>query len=202
MKFSFFKFLPLIMCGLSLCLHAQNDVSDESTGVAFPSEVSFDHAGKEFHLQLTGVATRRKLIIKVYSVAHYLQADAAKNKSDILQAIMQDDNAKQLTIKWVRSATVDQVQNGYQESFQKAVSASEYDQLKNDINKFTSLFTQAAQKGDEYILRWLPGGYVEVLINGKEAGSITNKEFAKGLWSIWFGSDSVVNRDRLISLSK
>lgn len=201
MKFSFFKIFTLFFCLLPLCSYAEGEVRDNSTGVTFPGEVSFDHEGKQYHLLATGVSTRKKFFIKVYSIASYLQ-EGTSQSSDKFQEIMRDDKAKQLTMKWVHNATVDQVQNGYQDSFRKVLSDSQRSQLQNEINTFVYFFNQEAKKGDEHILRWLPGGYVEVIINGNKVGDITDQDFAKGLWMIWFGSKSVVDRDNLVSLMK
>ena len=74
--------------------------------------------------------------------------------------------------------------------------------MQNQIETFVHFFNQPVQKGDEHILRWLPGGYVEVIINGNQVGSVTGQDFAKALWSIWFGSRSVVDRNALVSLMK
>lgn len=202
MKFSVFKIFALFFCFFSLGLHAEGDIRDSSTGVVFPREVSFENEGKQYHLQATGVATRKKFFVKVYSIASYLQNGGESQSTDKFQKIMLDDNAKQLTMKWVHEGSADKVQDGYRESFKNAVSGSQYDQLQNEIGKFVGFFNKDVQKGDEHILRWLPGGYVEVIINGKQAGNITNPEFAKALWNIWFGSRSVVDRNNLVSLMK
>ncbi len=202
MKFSIFSILAIFFCVASTFLSAQGEISDSSTGEVFPKDVSFEHDGKQFHLQATGVATRKKFFVKIYSVAHYLQDGAQKSGGDILQIIMQDDNAKQLTLKWVRNIEAEKVKEGYHDSFKGALSELEFTQLQNEINQYLLFFNTNIQKGDEHILRWLPGGYVEVLINGNQVGNITNKDFAKALWSIWFGAKSVVDRNNLISLAK
>lgn len=200
MNFSLCKLFAVSFCSLSLLLHAQNMVQDPSTGAQFPSEVKFEQNGKEFQLDITGVATRKKLIIKVYSIAHYLQKGWDANSPDKIREIMRDDKAKQMTIKYVHHVSLDKIQNAYHESFQKVLSGSNLNQLQDVIKRFISFYRQDAQKGDEQILRWLPGGYVEVIINGNKAGSLTNPEFAKALWGIWFGPKSVVNKDQLISM--
>lgn len=200
MKFSLLKLFTLLFCSFSLGLYAQGEVKDTSTGVEFPREVKFEHDGKEFQLDITGVATRKKLIIKVYSVAHYLQKGWNASSGDKIKEIMRDDRAKELILKYVHNVSLDKIQNAYHESFQNALSGSNSNQLQDEINKFISFYQQDAQKGDEQILRWLPGGYVEVIINGNKAGSLTNSEFARILWSIWFGPNSVVNKDNLTSL--
>lgn len=201
MKHLLFKFFALSACLFSLALSAEEEVRDQSTGVAFPSEVNFQRNGKDFHLKATGVATRKKFFVKVYSVAHYLQNGANTSGGDIFQEILQDNKAKQLTLKWVHEASVEKVQEGYRESFKNAVD-SPNSQLQNAINTYLSFFNQEVKVGDEHILRWFPGGDVEVIINGNKAGNINNADFAKALWSIWFGSKSVVDRNRLVSLVK
>lgn len=201
MKFSIGA-LFLFFCVLSISLYADAEVRDPSTGETFPSEVTFEHAGKEYHLQATGVSTRKKFFVKVYSVAHYLEQGGDNAKGDKFQQILQDDKAKQLTLKWLRNVNKGKVQEGYQESFKNTLSGTQYLQLQKEITTYTNFFNQDVQKGEEQILRWLPGGEIEVIINGNKAGSITNQEFAKALWNIWFGSKSVVDRNNLVSLMK
>lgn len=202
MKISIIGFVTLCTCLFSICLSAEDNIRDNSTGEVFPQEISFEHNGKQYQLQATGVTTRKKLIIKVYSIAHYLQKNIEKPNADKIQEILSDDYAKQLTMKWVRDVTFDNLQETYRESFRKVFTNQEYATRQGDIDTYIKFFKNGAHRGEEFVLRWLPGGYVEVLINGEKVGSITNKEFAKGLWSIWFGNKSVVNRQELISLMK
>ena len=175
-------------------------VVDNSTKESFPQTVSFDSDGVHYELDATGVATRKKFLFKVYSVASYLQRGAIKAGSDPVQTILSDDFAKQLSMKWVRSVSSKQVQESYQESFRKVLSDSEFANLKDALDEFLGFFNQSFNKGDEFILRWLPGGNIEVFVSGKKMGSVTNKNFAVSLWKIWFGDRSVVDRNNLISL--
>lgn len=191
----------VFFCLSSLCLFADANITDSNTGLTFPSEVSIKSGGKDYKLQATGVSTRRKFFVKVYSVASYLQ-DAAQATGDKFEQIMQPNKAKQLTIKWVHEASTGKIQDGYNESFRSALPDAQYAPLKADIDKYVSFFNVDVKVGDEQIIRWLPGGVVEVLFNGKPAGTLTNPEFAKALWSIWFGPTSVVKRDELVSLMK
>lgn len=197
MKVKLFSCLALLCAS---CLQAGTEISDKATGEVFPSEISFDYQGKNYQLEATGVATRKKLLFKVYSVAHYLQKGATG--ADSLQKIMSDANAKQLSLKWVRDVPAAKVQEGYEESFKTAIPTAADQQLQSAIKTYVAFFNQNVVKGDEHVIRWIPGGIIEVIIKGKSAGTITNPEFAKGLWNIWFGSKSVVNRDNLISLMK
>lgn len=186
-----------LFCLAFLQISAQEETQTAVLTTDFPKEISFSHDNHEYHLSLTGVALRKKLIVKVYNVASYLQSDAPKG--DILNEIMQDSFAKQLTLKWVHDVDKNRVVNGYRESFENALSTTEKSQLQSEINQYLSFFQNDVKKGDVHVLRWLPGGYVEVLVNDQKVGSVTNPNFAKGLWSIWFGPKSVVNREQLIS---
>lgn len=190
-----------ICCFCTILAQVWGDVKDNTTGDVFPSEVSIDHDGKTYHLDATGVATRKKFFVVVYSVAHYLQRDA-KTGEDKFQQILQDDAAKQLTIKWARNIPADKVQEGFMESFKKSLSPAELSKLQNNISQFVGFFNHEVNKGSETVIRWLPGGFVEVDVNGKLVGSFTNPEFAKGLWNIWFSQKGAVDRNQLTSLMK
>lgn len=201
MKFSIFKMLALFCCFSTLCLYADEEVQEGSTTTQIPNTVTFEHNGRQYTLEKTGEATRKKFFVKVYAIASYMQKDQ-NSGGDIFQEIMQDNKVKQLTMKWLHEATVDKVQNGYVDSFRKALSPTQMNQMQNEINTFIHFFNQEVKVGDEHILRWIPGGYIEVLINGNKVGNIKNLDFAKGLWSIWFGQNSVVDRNQLVSLMK
>lgn len=168
---------------------------------AFAKEVSFVAEGKTYDLQLTGTAVRKKFVVKVYDVGHYLEKGAVLS-GDKFEQILNDDKAKQLTMKWIRSVTAEQIQNGYKESFKAVLSPEEQTALNQDINTFIAFFNVGINKGGEQVLRWIPGGTIEFDMNGAKVGSIKNPAFAKGLWSIWFGPHSVVNRDNLVSQIK
>lgn len=189
----------ILICGCCGFLCAE-DVRDSATGESFPKEVAFSHDGKDYQLECTGVATRKKLIVKVYSIASYLQKGAAG--ADKFQLFAQDDYAKQLTIKYVHDVSAAKVTDAYLESFKNAFSPSDYDQQKKDIDTYIQFFNHDVKKGDQQVIRWLPGGYIEVSLNGQKVGDITNKALAKALWSIWFGDKSVVDRTKLTTLMK
>jgi len=202
MKGAILTILSATFCLLTFRLEAQNVIKDEATGESFPSQVSFDYDGKTYQLDATGVAIRKKFFVKVYDIASYLQKGSAVSGGDKFDQILDDNKAKQLSIRWLHEGPLDKIKGSYQEAFQTVFNDSQRAQLQNQINTYTGMFTQDARKGDEYTIRWLPGGYVEVLINGNKVGSLKNAEFAKGLWSIWFGPNSVVNRDSLVSQIK
>jgi hypothetical protein len=194
------RLLSFLFATLFTCGFAAQEVRDSSTGAVFPAQISFDEGGTKYDLSATGVATRKKFGIKVYSVAHYLQG--GDSEKDRFQQILEDDKAKQLTMNWLRSASQQQIKEGYEDSFRKTLSPSLHNQLAKDIQKYVSFFTESTKKGDVMVIRWTPGGKITLLMNDKELGTLTNPTFAKELWNLWFGDKSVVDRNQLVSLMK
>lgn len=173
-------------------------LTDKATGKSFPAQVSFQYNGKQFKLDDTGVATRKKLFIKVYSIASYIENPNSLAKGDVFANILNSKNAKQLTSIWVRNVDQKRVHEGYRESLEKALGAEASKQLKTEVDRFLGFFGDV-RENDSHTLRWMPDGTVTVEINGHEKGKIEkNERFARGLWSIWFGAESVVNRNDLV----
>lgn len=172
-------------------------IKDNNTGETFPDQVTFQYEGAQKVLKPTGVATRIKFFVKIYSVAHYLE-DSAWGEEPI-SSIMQDGTAKQMNFIWVRSIGANKVQHAYRESFKQSLTDVEYSSISAEIDQYVNMYG-AVKKGEEHILRWLPDGKVEVYMKGQLVGSIHNADFSHALWNIWFGEDSVVNRNDLIKL--
>lgn len=187
-------------CFVATIAHSEETISDKSTGLVFPREISFENAGNHYELEITGVATRKKLIIKVYSIASYLQKDTGNHIQDKFQRIMSETTVKQLNMKYTRDVSVPQVQEAYLESFKRVFSQQEYADMQDNISEFLQYFKRGIRKGDEFVLRWLPAGNLEVLVNDKILGNINNEAFVKGVWSIWFGKNSIIDRNDLVSL--
>jgi hypothetical protein len=63
-----------------------------------------------------------------------------------------------------------------------------------------SYYSTEIKENDQLILRWLPGGTVVAIIEDKPHTPITNPTFARVLWTIWFGPDSIVDPEELVAL--
>lgn len=173
--------------------------TDSSTGISFPDEVTFEDNGTSYTLDATGVATRKKFIVKVYSIAHYMQDPQKTSSQNAFDEILNSDKAKQFTMIWARSVDSKKIRDAYEDAFDQVLSKNEQRQMKSEINKFLNFFKGDSNKNDKYIFRWLPGGKLLVNINGRNVGEIDNQKFAKAVWEIWFNPKSVVSRNRLVS---
>lgn len=199
--FMMFKLLSSLVLFYAFGLHAVNTITDEATGLAFPDEVSFNYLEKSYQLQATGVAVRKKLFFNIYSIAHYTQK-GAPSKGDKFQDIINDGHAHQLTIKWARDVDALDIQEGFEEALKNGMSGPTRSKLKSAIISFVAMFSRSTVEGEEHVIRLVPEGIIEVFVNGKAVGKITNPDLAKGVWNMWFGPESVVNREDLVALMK
>lgn len=180
-------------------LSSEETIADKSTGKTFPVNVSFSHGGKEWNLTATGVSTRTKFFVKVYSVASYIQDGADLNKNNVFNQALNDNLAKQLTLIWVRDVDSKTIKDGYQDTFKKVFSQTQQQALQSQEEQFLGFFNENASVNDKHVLRWIPGGTIEVEINGVKKGEVQSPEFARAVWGIWLGPKSVVNRAQLVS---
>lgn len=188
-----FRAFALLCAFPALTLFAA-DTATAST--AFPKEVSYNAAGKDYTLELTGTGTRKKFFVTVYQIGSYIQ-NASSLSGDKAEAILNSDAAKQLTMKFQHDAPADKIREGYLDSFKSILTEADYNAEKADIDRFVAFFNQDLKVGDELVLRSIPGGTVQVLINGKEVGTIANPALAKSLWGFWFGPKAVVDKNKL-----
>ncbi|MEJ2721289.1 MAG: chalcone isomerase family protein [bacterium] len=182
---------------------SQDQVEEPSTKEVFPRTVEFEYNGTDYELQVTGVAVRKKFFVKVYAIAHYMDMEVADFK-DILKAldtVLSDSYAKQITLDFVRDVGVDDIQKAYRSGFEKNATDEEKEVIAPFVEQFLGYFTKDVEKGDQYILRWIPDGIVLATVNGETYGPIANVTFAKALWRIWLGDKSPVDRKKLVEMA-
>ena len=176
----------------------QETVKEPSTGKPFPTEVKFSQGGTDYVLKLTGVAVRKKIVFKVYGIGHYMQDPVKAGKEEAFKSILTDGKAKQLSMDFARTVSPTQVQDAYRDGFKENATAEELKVIQPMIDRFLTYFTNDVKENDKYTLRWLPGGTIVAIIHGEEKPAITDETFARVLWTIWFGKDSIVDREDLI----
>jgi len=190
--------LPVSILLLAGTASAQEMVTEPSTGKKFPTVQSFSAGGKEYTMQLTGVAVRKKVIFKVYGMAHHMENPAGGTRAGVIKDALTDGKAKQITMVFVRDVDASSIQNAYRNGFKENASKQELPQIQALIERFVGNFTSEVKENDVFILRWLPGGTIIPVIKGEEKEPITSQVFARVLWTIWFGDDSIVDPDDLV----
>ena len=176
-----------------------NIYQEPSTKKAFPREINTSDNGHNYTMELTGVAVRSKYFVNVYALAHYMENPVGGRPNEIYQDIMTDGKAKAAVADWAHSATLKQIKDGYAETFHKTLSPQDYFALQGIIDHFMSFYQTDIRVNDQHVIRWLPGGVLEVYVNGDYKGSVVSVELAQALWSNWFGPKSIIDRQQLIS---
>lgn len=180
-------------------LVSQTMVKEPSTEKSFPSSVTIKSGSTEYTLNLTGLSVRKKYFFKVYGIAHYMQDAGNMSKSDAFKACLSDGKAKQITMDFARDVDNKNIIDTYNESFKEMATKEELASVQSSLTQYLSYFDKEVKENQQYVLRWLPGGTVLATIQGEDKPAITNETFAKILWSIWLGPDSVVDRDDLVA---
>ena len=183
---------------LTASLQGQEMVKEPSTGKSFPAAVSIASNGVTYPLSLTGVTVRKKMIFKVYGMAHYIQDPVRGKKDAVLNAMTVDGKAKMIVMDFARDVDAGKIRDTYMEGLKDNASVQEWTSIQPAADQFVGFFTQDVKEGDQFVLRWLPGGIVSVAIAGIDKPVITNQQFARVLWSIWFGQNSIVDREDLV----
>jgi hypothetical protein len=194
----------LLVIGLTLilfasCVVAQQTVKEPSTEKIFPSEIKIKNGGKEYSLSVTGLAVRKKMFFKVYGIAHYMESFAKPgNEDDAYKSVLTDGKAKQITMDFARDVDAGKIKDAYKDGFTAHTSAEELQKIKPMVDQFIGYFSKDLKENDQIILRWMAGGTIIAVIQGEEKPAIVNESFARALWSIWFGKDSIVDREDLV----
>jgi hypothetical protein len=160
----------------------EEEIVEPRTGVHFTT--------RQADLSLLGAGVRTKTIfrVKVYAIALYV-ADAAlagplavhKGKFDsreFYRDLIWGDFEKQINMRFVRDATRAEVQAAFREALPRVNRAR--------LDEFAAHFVDT-RKGDEWVLRWAPGGVLETSFAGQPNTPIADKDFAAAVFGIWLG---------------
>ena len=158
----------------------EEEIVEPRTGVHFTT--------RQGDLSLLGVGVRTKSIfrVKVYAIGLYV-ADAAlagplavhKGKLDtpeFYRDLVWGDFEKQINMRFVRDVTREQVQQNFRESLPQVNPAR--------LDVFASHMI-AMRAGQEYVIRWAPGGILETSFGGQPNTPIADKDFAAAVFGIW-----------------
>ena len=180
------KLMTLICACLSFATafsYANSDtIRDPTTNKNFPKFVTVEDNDSSYVLEATGILTRTKFFIKIYTVVHYLQNPVSGSQKSLFNQIFDDRNAKQLSFTWIYSVDAQRVQTTFLAAFQKNLSAEKQKALQHEIDQFLSYYSNGVNVNDTHNLRWLPGGLLEIEMNGELKGTFVNLEFAKAVW--------------------
>jgi len=169
----------------------------------FPVNIVIEYNNEQLDLVLTGLTIRKKFFLKIYSMAHYIEQKSDVSDSDtsgveIYKNILLNNDAKQISIIFLRALSAKQIQKSLISGIKLNSSEEEYLLITPQVDEFIQAIDGDVEQGDEFIIRWLPDSTLVSIFQGEQISAIKNHIFAKTLWSIWFGNDSIVDRKSLI----
>ena len=165
---------------------AAQDVTEPRSGATFPAR-SGDMA-----LLGAGLRTKTFLKVKVYAIGLYV-AEAAlsgplaahKGKTTapaFYTDLVSGDFAKQVTLKFLRDVTTDQIRGAFRETLTGADKAR--------TEAFVGYFGDT-KTGQEYVIRWTPSVGLETTVAGQSRPPINDPAFAKAVFGIWLSEKPI-----------
>jgi len=145
-------------------------------GVTLPDTAQV--AGKT--LVLNGMGIRTKVIVKVYVAGLYLEQKASDPA-----AIIKADSPKQIVMKFVHTASKNQMSDAFEESF-KNNDPEAAKTLKADIDRLLGAL-DAVKVGDQMVFTYVPGTGTTLAINGSDKLTIPGQPFGQLMMSVWLG---------------
>ena len=131
-------------------------------------------------LTLNGLGLRTKFAVKVYIVGLYLE-----QKSSDPSAIIKADAPKRIVMRFVHSATKNQMTDAFDESFNDNTPDAKK-AMKADIDRLLGAF-DPIKEGDQMVFTYIPGTGTTLAINGKDKVTIAGAAFGQMLFSVWLG---------------
>lgn len=194
----------------AFCLHLAC-VAALLAGTAQATEITEPASATRFQTPLTyqgtpyvlvGTGLRKKLFIKVYAMALYVDQNAAKQPFQSLvnkaKGRPQDSDRAADFVAWGRFGKlavlhflrdVDQgkIQEAYRDSLAGALSEQAAPELRQGAQAFVALFDKDMREGQDVRIATSDTGQITVEIAGVKKDGPKNPQLARAIWEIWLG---------------
>jgi chalcone isomerase-like protein len=144
-------------------------------GVDLPDTVTVDGVT----LLLNGMGLREATFLRVKAYVGGLYLEQRTSDADTVIASRQ---LKRVTMKFLRDIDRGPLASGWADELRKVTPKPPEDR----ITQFTALIPDV-KKGDTMSFTWRPAVGIEVARNGEVRGSVSGDEFARALFTVWFG---------------
>ena len=144
-------------------------------GVELPETVVIGR--KTLHLNGVGLRQVTALRIKAYAAGLYLEKPSRDPET-----VIDSRQVKRVTMKFLRNIDRRNLASGWSDSLRKAGGEEE------SVSTFASLIRDV-KKGETMSFSWRPGAGVEIMANDEVRGTVPGDEFARTLFTVWFGPD-------------
>jgi hypothetical protein len=163
-------------------------VVEPKTETEYPDAVTVVAGGQSHELVATGVGLREKTFMKVdvYTIVSYVAA-GTELSGDKGIALLEFDGVKRLQMDLRRGFSREKLVNAFKDVIEE--NYEDTSAFQTDMDAFFGYFAEDAQENDNLVFTYVPGEGLTTVLNGEVKGVITNFEFVKALWTVWFGED-------------
>ena len=145
-------------------------------GVDLPDTATVDGAT----LVLNGVGLREATILRVKA---YVGGLYLETRTSDAETVIGSRQTKRVTMRFLRDIDRDPLASGWADELRKLGRSAP---SKDRIAQFTALISNVKQ-GDAMSFTWRPEKGIEIALNGQVRGSIPDDDFARALFTVWFG---------------
>ena len=138
-------------------------------------------------LKLNGAGIRKKVFIKVYVGALYLEENATDPS-----AIIKADSARAVHMVFLRSVDKAKILGAYKEGFENN-SGDKMAALQAGLDKLAGVISDA-KEGTAITISYVPGKGTTLAVQGGGSVTIEGKDFADAMFLIWLGSCEQISR--------
>ncbi len=146
-------------------------------GVDLPDTVTVD--GATLRLNGMGLRTATALRIKAYVGGLYLEQPSSDGA-----VVIDSKQRKRVTMKFLRNVDRKSLTSGWAEPLRKIGGTA----MEPTIDRFSSLIDDV-NTGDTLSFTWRPGAGLEVAKNDAVRGTLPGDDFARTLFTVWFGPE-------------
>ncbi len=167
-------------------------IVEPETEMEYDDTVTIETDGASHTLAVTGVGLREKTFMKVnvYVIVSYV-AEGTELKGDLGVSLLELDAPKMIRMDLVRGFSREKLVNAFKDVIEE--NYEDQSAFAADMETFFAYFKKDAEEEDILIFTYIPGTGLNTVLNGEDQGLITNFEFVKALWTVWFGEDPASN---------
>jgi len=181
-------------------------VSEPATGVAFESTRTVD--GRPYALLGTGL--RKKVVVKVYAMALYVDETDARRSFPALAArakgsdharLTSEDHAQQFVLygsfgklavlHFVRDVGKEKIREAFEDGLGEELSDKAPADARQAAQAFVALFDQDIKEGEEVVVRTFPDGRIEIQQGSRKTAGPHSPRLARAIWGVWLGAKPI-----------
>ncbi len=144
-------------------------------------------------LYKTGETQRNFLFFPIYRMSHYAQS-LSGNRS-----ILDWQGTKAVRLEFLRELKGDRIRDDFLNTLRARAPGESWESIRASAHAYCAPFSRGnVRSGDRFSVIWFPDGTLVSRFNGIILAKIDDPRFARVLWSIWVGENSIVDRDALL----